>query len=106
MSYTQEQLEKALALHTRLVRSGLDPDYAELRVVRALDRMESTPVEQLATDIEDSTDERWKAGQSDSRGSGNFFDELRRRIEAERAEQRNRGSSAKERLGAMTRGGR
>ena len=104
--YTQEQMEKALALHTRLVHAGLDPDYAELRVLRAVDALGTTAVADVAAEIVETTEGRWKGRESGSSGGGNFFDELRRRIEAERAAQRQRGSSAKERLGVLSSEGR
>ena len=104
--YTQEQLEKALALHTRLVSSVLDPDYAELRVLRALDTLGTKATSDVAVEIVESAEDRWKGRESGSSGSGNFFDELRRRIEAERAAQRQRGTSAKERLDGISGGGR
>jgi hypothetical protein len=89
--YTQEQLERALALHTRLVHSGLDPDYAELRVLRALDSLGTTAVAEVAAEIVESAEERWKGRDTvTSGGKGNFFDELRRRIEAERSAKRRR----------------
>ena len=103
--YSQEQLEKALALHSRLVHSGLDPDYAELRVLRALDSLERKEMVQVAAEIVESSEDRWKGREtSSSSDKGDFFDELRRRIEAERAAQRQRGQSAKERLGMLQRG--
>ena len=90
--YTQEQLEKALALHTRLVHSGLDPDYAELRVLRAVDALGTKAVPDVAAEIVETTEDRWKGRETvTAGGKGNFFDELRRRIEAERAAQRQRG---------------
>ena len=88
--YTQEQLEKALALHTRLVSSGLDPDYAELRVLRAADTLGTNAVPDVAAEIVAGAEDRWKGRESGSSGGGNFFDELRRRIEAERTTKRQR----------------
>jgi hypothetical protein len=103
MSYSQEQLEQALALHSRLVQAGLDPDYAELRVLRSLDGIENASVDEVAGEIVGKAPDRWKAGSEEPDPSTSFFDELRRRIEAERAAQRKPGPSAAERLSRGTR---
>ena len=104
--YTQKHVEKVLALHTRLVHSGLDPDYAELRALRVLDRVEDASVEEVAQEIIDGAEARWKDQPDRSGGKGNFYDELRRRIEAERAAKAQRRKSAKERLDRLCGGER
>lgn len=85
-TYTQEELERALKLQQRLAAAGVDQDYAEIRVQRVLDRL-NEPAETLAEEILGSTPEKFMDAPKDS-ASGTFHDELRRRIEAEKAAKR------------------
>ena len=97
--YSQEQMEKLLALHTKLVRGGLDPDYAELRVLRLASGIDDVSVKDTATEIIDGTEERWKQKPDSGDDSGHsFYDELRRRLEAERASKAGPSAAARKKL--------
>jgi hypothetical protein len=97
--YSQEQVEKLLALHSGLVREGLDPDYAELRVLRLASIIDDVDVRATATEIAEGAEDRWKQpAPESSEPAGNYFDNLRRQLEAERASKRTDNQKAHERL--------
>ena len=97
--YSQEQVEKLLAQHSGLVRGGLDPDYAELRVLRLAGTIDEVDVRAAASEIVDGAEERWKQpALHETDTAGNYFDNLRRQLEAERASKRTDNQKARERL--------
>jgi hypothetical protein len=97
--YTQEQVEKLLALHSGLVRRGLDPDYAELRVLRLTETIDEIDVRKTAQQIADDSEDRWKQPESGtSESGGNYFDNLRRHLEAERGQKRSEKQKIREKL--------
>ncbi len=105
--YTLKQLETALALQTRLVRAGVDANYAELRVLRSLDRIDDEPIDKVADEIVAATEDRWMRPPEPTDSGDNFYNELRRRLEVERAAKENQRASTKKRLDEIsTHGGR
>lgn len=51
---------KQVDLFSRLVKAGLDPDYAEVQVQRHADRLNATPLASLATEIVGGAPKKWK----------------------------------------------
>jgi hypothetical protein len=62
----KNETERALRLHSQLIRAGVDPELAELYTAKHALRLEDTEPDALATEVLQEIPERLKAGGTDA----------------------------------------
>jgi hypothetical protein len=60
------ETERALRLHSQLIKGGVDPELAELYAAKHAPRLEDTEPDALATEVLQGIPERLKTGSTDA----------------------------------------